>query len=162
MICSLCCKKLRRYHCFVYRSYSFGACFLASPGAYQGILCMTFHQGCMQPQLKSSSHRPWSSPYDLPDIVAFLPLQTALLLLYTSMVRPLLFFPCTTHDGAHLMPRSWCLVNEHHLSSADDDTCSIPHLGAEKYCRDSSSLCETDGRCASMSLCCCTLGLNGP
>lgn len=46
------------------------------------------------------------------------------------------FFPCTRHDGAHLIPRSWCLVNEHHLSSADDDTCSIPHLGAEKTCRD--------------------------
>ena len=95
-------------------------------------------------------------------MVAFLPPHTALVLSYTSMVTPPLVFTCTRHDGADHMPGSWCLLNEHDLSSADDDTCDISHLGAEDKCRDSGSPCETDGRCASMSLFCCNLGLIGP
>lgn len=59
------------------------------------------------------------------------------------------------------MPKIGFLLNEHHLSSADDDTCGIPHIDAEDKRRGSSSLCETDGRCVLMSLCCCNLGLSG-
>ena len=60
------------------------------------------------------------------------------------------------------MPGVCCLLNEHYLSSADDDKCDIPHLDAEDKRRDSGSRCETDGRCALMSVFCCNLGLSGP
>lgn len=91
-----------------------------------------FHQGCMESQIELSSHPSSPLPPDLPDLVPVQLPHTALRLSYTSIVTPLLIFPCTRHSEAHQMPTiGYLLKNEHHLSSADDDTCGIPHLNAE-------------------------------
>ena len=136
MICSSSCKRSRRYRRLVYSSNPITLHRrLLSSLSYRLLLhthVRPFHQGCMKSQIEPSSHRSSSSQPDLPDFVSVQLPYTALRLSYTSIVTPLLIFPCTRHNEAHQMLTIGCLLkNEHHLSSADDDTCGIPHLDAE-------------------------------